>query len=245
MSLPFQKKTDDNDRHKMKAYFQGLGMSFPIVLGYFPVAIAFGLAAKGAGFSFIGAGLISLFVFAGASQFALVGMIAGGTPIMVASIICLALNARHAVYGPSLSAKFKSRDNHFLPLVSFGLTDEVFSTALSELEKVDSEKQMSWLLGLETGAYFTWVFASFLGAFSGDFIIGLLPAFKTALSFALPSLFLTLLVLMIDRKTIVPVLFSAFVAGLVILSGFSNYSIPAASVAGPVMWLFLRRFSWT
>ncbi len=237
MSLLSQNDTNQN----IKTYFQGVGASLPIVMGYFPVAVAFGLAAKDAGFSPAGAALISLLIFAGASQFALVGMIAGGSSIIVASMVCFALNARHLVYGPSLSTKFKTPDNKWLSLASFGLTDEVFSTALSRLHRIEGKAQIAWLLGLETGAYFTWVFATWLGAFSGDIVIGYLPALETALSFSLSALFLTLLVLMIDKKTVIPALVVTVVSVGFIKYNLSSYTILAGAVIGPVIWLSLRR----
>lgn len=228
----------------MKFYLRGLGASFPLVLGYFPVAIAFGLAAKGAGFSAMGAGLISAFIFAGASQFAFIGMISGGTSIVLASMVCLALNLRHIVYGPGLSLKLKGMDKKFLPIISYGLTDEVFSTAISKLDRIKGKDQAPWILGLETGAYFTWVFASYIGGFSGEIILGFLPFLKPALSFALPALFLTLLVLMVDGKTIIPVIVSAFAAWLLICLGYSSYSMPGAALTGPLTFYILRRGAW-
>ncbi len=231
---------NENDQN-IKTYFQGVSASLPIVMGYFPVAMAFGLAAKSAGFSSVGASVISVLIFAGASQFALVGMIAGGSSIVAAAMVCFALNARHLVYGPSLSTKFKNPGNKWLSLVSFGLTDEVFSTALSGLHRIEGKAQIPWLLGLETGAYFTWVFATWLGAFSGDIIVGHLPALEMALSFSLPALFLTLLVLMIDKKTVIPVLVAAAVSAGFIKYNLSSYTIFAGAVAGPVIWLLIRR----
>jgi len=226
---------------KVKYYYQGICASIPIVLGYFPVALAFGLAAKSAGFTSIEAAMISAMIFAGASQFALVGLVSSGASIIVASVVCFALNARHLVYGPSLSMKLKNVEHNKIPLVSFGLTDEVFSTALSELERIKGEAQISWLLGLETGAYFTWVFSTWLGAFSGDVIIDFAPILKIALSFSLPALFLTLLVLMINKKTIVPVIVVALFSVGFIKCNLTNYTILTASVIGPVTWLILKR----
>ncbi len=228
-------------REALKGYFKGLADSFPIVLGYFPVGIAFGIAAKEAGFSDIGAVLISVFIFAGASQFALVGMMAGGISVLFASFICLALNARHLVYGPSLSTKLKTGNNRFLPVVSFGLTDEVFSTSLSKIEEIDKNTQMAWMFGLETGAYFTWVSATWIGAFSRDIVIQYLPALKSSLSFSLPALFLTLLVSMVDRNTFFPVLVSALISILFIEFNLNAYALPAASVTGPGVWVLLRK----
>ena len=47
----------------------GLIASLPIVLGYFPIAFSFGVAATRAGFSATEAFALSLIIYAGASQF--------------------------------------------------------------------------------------------------------------------------------------------------------------------------------
>ncbi len=227
-----------------KIFLYGLGISFPIILGYFPVAVAFGLGAKGAGFSVTGAVMMSVFVFAGASQFALLGLISGGGSIVLTSFICLALNARHIVYGPTLVSKLSgTRSSRLLPLVSFGLTDEVFSTALSEIGRVPAEKRMTWLAGLEAGAYFSWVFGTWLGAFSGNIIKASVPGVTSVLSFSLPALFLTLLVLMIQKERILPVIVAGITAALFSSVHLSSLGIIAAFFAGPAAWLLTKRFA--
>ena len=59
---------------------RGLGAAWPVALGYFPVAVAFGAVGAQAGLSPLWVQLTSLLVFAGASQFALVGLLAQGVP---------------------------------------------------------------------------------------------------------------------------------------------------------------------
>ncbi len=57
------------------AFKGGLKSSLPIVAGYLPVSFAFGVAAESAQTSTLEAVLTSLFIYAGASQFALVGLL--------------------------------------------------------------------------------------------------------------------------------------------------------------------------
>jgi predicted branched-subunit amino acid permease len=51
------------------SYSQGLIAGLPIVLGYFPIAFAFGVAATGQGLSPLEAFALSLIIYAGAAQF--------------------------------------------------------------------------------------------------------------------------------------------------------------------------------
>ena len=228
-------------RDTLLAYLEGLAASYPIVLGYLPVALAFGIAAKEAGLSGLGATLTSATVFAGASQFALLGLIKGGAQIAVTVLICLALNIRHIVYGPSLSARLARGDRRGLPFVAFGLTDEVFSLSMSRIAHVSATRQISWLLGLETGAYLTWVSFTWAGSFGGKLILDALPFLETAFSFSIPALFLALLVVMMDRESLLPVLAACLVSGLFLWLQMKNLSIISAALVGPATWILTGR----
>ena len=69
-----------------KDFSGGLKSSFPIVVGYLPVGFAFGVAAEGAQVGTVAAVFTSLFIYAGASQFALVGLLKDGVPILSAAV---------------------------------------------------------------------------------------------------------------------------------------------------------------
>ena len=58
-----------------KAIHQGLWEAWPICIGYIPIGLAPGLLAQKSGLSPLEIGLMSVFVFAGSSQFIAVAMI--------------------------------------------------------------------------------------------------------------------------------------------------------------------------
>ncbi len=61
-------------------------VALPIVIGYFPIAMAFGLLSKSTPpISFRDTSLLSILVYAGASQFMALGLI--GTGVSASSII--------------------------------------------------------------------------------------------------------------------------------------------------------------
>ena len=231
----------DRLKAHIAAYFHGVAASYPIVLGYLPVALAFGLAAEEAGLSSLGATFTSVTVFAGASQFALLGLLESGTQIAVTVLLCLALNVRHLVYGPSLSARLAPGGQKMLPFVAFGLTDEVFSLSMSRIAHIPASRQLVWLLGLESAAYLTWVGFTWAGSFGGKLILEMLPFLKTTFSFSIPALFLALLVVMMDRESLIPVLAACLASGLFLYLQLKNLSIIAAAIAGPATWLLFRR----
>ena len=90
---------------RYQAFFQGLKTSLPVIAGYLPVGFAFGVAAEGAQVGTAYALFTSLFIYAGASQFALVGLLKDGVPLLTAAIITVGLNIRHFLYGPGISGE--------------------------------------------------------------------------------------------------------------------------------------------
>jgi hypothetical protein len=127
--------------------------------------------------------MVSLLVFAGASQFALVGLLAQGTPPLLAAGLGLLLNLRHAFYGPALRPYLRGG-----PLEAFLLTDEVFALALKTLPHLPEEERRAHFLGLGLGAYLSWNLGTLLGSLGAEGLKGLSQAF----GFALPALFFLL-----------------------------------------------------
>ncbi len=165
---------------------EGLKAAWPIALGYFPVAVAFGALGAQAGLGYLWIQLTSLLVFAGASQFALLGLLAQGVPPLLAATLGLLLNLRHAFYGPALRPYLKGG-----PLEAFFLTDEVFALALKALPGLLPEERRGYFLGLGLGAYLSWNLGTALGALGAKGLLAW-PVLGEALSFALPALFLLL-----------------------------------------------------
>lgn len=59
-----------------KDFIEGAKAAIPIILGYIPVGIAYGMMAKATGLTFFKALSFSLFVYTGAGQMAAVTMLA-------------------------------------------------------------------------------------------------------------------------------------------------------------------------
>lgn len=191
-----------------KALLSGLGASSSIALGYFPVAVSFGVAAVQAGLSPWFATLISIGVYAGASQFILIVLIAQQTAILQMVMITIAVNLRHLFYGPALLSQFQQKELPRWPaLMAFGLTDEVFVTARGRLSRIPPGQKEAWYLGLQLGAYSAWVSGTVLGAYVASDWLMEQPLLQQTLAFVLPALFFALL---LDMKQ--------YVSGYLLLS---------------------------
>ena len=228
----------------------GLRTSVPIVVGYLPAALAFGIAARQAGLGPAEAVLMSLLIYSGASQFALLGLLAAGASWAAMLAVTLVLNLRHLFYGPSLAPRLGAIGPWRAAVAAFGLDDEVFAVALVGMPE---ERKLGWLLGLELGAYASWSLGTLAGAVAGDAITGALPSLAPALSFALPALFVALLAPLISpggdadagcaRRAPVlgAVVAATSVAAAFHLAGLGSWGIIAAGVAGPALGLILGR----
>jgi 4-azaleucine resistance transporter AzlC len=168
-------------QHRAHEYLNGLRLGVPIVFGYVPVAIAFGLVCRNAGLPSHVALLFSALVFAGASQFMAVEMLTLGIDGLQIVAATLAVNFRHFL----MSSAIASRVPH--PAVAFGITDEVFAVASAHPGTLTPHT----VLGIETMAYLAWTGGTIAGALAGEILPLLL---QQALGVTLYALFVSLLV---------------------------------------------------
>jgi 4-azaleucine resistance transporter AzlC len=235
-----------------RGFLEGLRASVPIVVGYLPAAVAFGVAARGAGLSVTETVAMSLIVFSGASQFALAGLLTAGASWVVMAAISLVLGVRHMLYGPSLAPNLRRIDTSRAAAAAFGLTDEVFAVASAMLPRRPLGTNFGRLVGLGTGAYISWTLGTWIGAAAGSVVVGALPSLAPALSFALPALFVALLVSLVrstgpasggaaPSSVMGAILVAAAVAATLYLAGLESWSVPAAGVTGPTAGLLIQR----
>jgi len=178
------------DNHQFKA---GAKAALPIVLGYLPVGMAFGILARKAGLTTFEVGLMSLLVYAGASQFIAIEMISKGIswlPIVIATFF---INLRHLLMSSTLSLYFNRHSLRTLGFLSAQLTDESFAVAMSDTSKISNRP--GYLFGLQVTSQVAWIAGSVGGAFFG----GLINHKGYGLPFALPALFICLLLLQIRK----------------------------------------------
>ncbi|MBM4348015.1 MAG: AzlC family ABC transporter permease, partial [Deltaproteobacteria bacterium] len=153
------------DNHQFRA---GVKAALPIVLGYIPVGMAFGVLARQAGLTPIEVGLMSLLVYAGASQFLAIEMILKGmawSPIIFATFF---INLRHSLMSSTLSLYFNRNRLRTLGLLSAELTDESFAVAMSNTSKI--ENRPVYLFGLQITSHVAWITGSVAGALFGGLI---------------------------------------------------------------------------
>lgn len=171
-------------------FLWGMKVGAPIAVGYFPIAISFGIISLEAGLSLGETVAMSLFVYAGASQFMAVNMLflgAAGLEVVLATFV---LNLRHLVMSMSLINTWDRIPRRYQMLLSLGITDETF--ALASLQQNGHHTTPHWrLMGMMVAAYSSWVSGTLVGA--GLFLV--IPvSIGNSMSIALYAMFIALLV---------------------------------------------------
>lgn len=166
---------------------RGLNDAFPIMIGFIPIAMAFGILAKSNNFSIYETMGFSIFVYAGASQFVAINLILMKVGFCEIILTTFLLNFRHLLMSASLSRKISVQSNLKKFLYSFFITDEVFLTA--SLKKNDINDL--YLFTLEILTYLTWIIFTFVGFYVGCLFSELL---KSSINISLYAMFIALLV---------------------------------------------------
>ena len=162
--------------------------SIPILIGFFPVGIAYGLLMQQAGYNFLWSGACSLFVLAGSLQFLMVTFFAGGVSLATVAVLALLLNSRHIFYGLSFIDRFRS----FGPwrwFLIYSLCDENYSLHCSHDFGPDVNEKWAYVLTAALVTFY-WVALSMLGGLVGS----LITFDTTGIDFALTALFTVIVV---------------------------------------------------
>jgi len=209
----------------------GLKAIIPLFLGVASFAIAYGLLARKAGLSLLSLTLMSLLVFAGASQFVAISLLISGSSFLLILFTTLVVNSRYFLMGASLGPYTRKWDTKWQVVLSFLLSDESYAMTISRFTKNVPNKY--YQLGVSLGLYVEWFVFTVIGGLMGSFL-GDPQAF--GLDFALPATFMVLLLPMIRswRHVIVCILTGIFsIAGFLFLP--TRWYIPFAAVLGTIV----------
>lgn len=178
------------DTTSNKAQFMaGLQAGIPVALGYIPIAVTFGLVARSAELPYYVPVLMSLLVFAGASQFIGVNLLAIGISYGEIILTTFILNLRHFLMTAAVSQKIpKGVSKAWRCVLAFGITDETFTIAAMRRE---AQLSTFFVLGLNSIAFAAWNIGTWIGLF---FSAGLPAVLQASMGIALYAMFIGLLI---------------------------------------------------
>ena len=139
-----------------------MGLSISIATGLY--GISFGALAVAAGLSVAQTAALSFLMFTGGSQFAFIGVIAGGGAASAALGAATLLGVRNAVYGMQMN-RLLAPTGWRKWLAAHVTVDESAATAVGQTAP-DEQQRGFWTAGL--GVFLLWNLFTLLGAWLGD-----------------------------------------------------------------------------
>lgn len=141
----------------------------PTALGY----VSIGLACGTIGAPYVTPvemGLMSLFVYAGSAQFAMLALIVVQAPVAAIAMTVFLINLRLFLLSLHASTYFRHTSLWYNIGMSSILTDETYGVLMGELAHTDKVNPM-WMHGNNLNSYVAW----FVGTVVGTALGGLLP----------------------------------------------------------------------
>ncbi|NPV90268.1 MAG: AzlC family ABC transporter permease [Firmicutes bacterium] len=220
-------------------WWTGAKSALPIVFGYIPIGFAFGVLAVKAGIGFLPALLMSVFVYAGSAQLIAVGLIGAGADLVSITLTTFVVNLRHLLMSAALAPYLRHLSRGEAAWFGFELTDESFAVHSSELAKEESSR--SHLFALNGTAQLAWVVGTMLGALLG---VSMGDTGRWGLDFALPAMFIALLILQCKSRRHILVAVAAAVISVALAAGFTaRWNVIIATLIAGILGVYLEKWS--
>jgi predicted branched-subunit amino acid permease len=162
----------------------------PLLVGVAPFGLVFGAAAVDNGFTLLEVAGSSVLVFAGASQIAIVDLLADGATVPIAVLTACVINLRMLMYSASLAPYYADAGLPARLGAAYLLTDQAYVVSVTRYrEGMDLRARLAFYFAAGLALWVTWQITTVTGGLTGE----LLPD-RVPLEFAIPLVFLSLLV---------------------------------------------------
>ena len=215
----------------IRYFFQ---ITFPVLCGYLPMGIAFGILFVQNGFHPAYAFLMALLVYAGAAQFLIVGLLIMGADLFAIAMLTLTVNLRHILYGLSFINKYGKFGCQKIYLI-FALSDETYAL-LTSRERPKNMSEMTFIRGISIFNHFYWVLGCTVGGLIGNSV----PFNTFGMEFVVTALFVVLF--MEQCKTLdtsYPILI-AIAANIMAIFAFGHQDMLMPALIGAIGLLYIR-----
>jgi len=222
----------------LKLAFSGARDMIPLLIAGAPFGAVYGALAISQGLSEWLVMAMSLLVFAGASQFIAVTLLASATAYPIIILTVFVVNLRHMLYSASLMSHVEKIPQWLRASMSFWMTDEAYAVVSRYvLKKPSTSDFISYYLGAALSMYITWAISTWLGMTLGQqipnienwglevamivaFVGIVVPAIKTRADWVCGATAVISVLLTYDWPHQTGLLFSSFVAivaGLIVV----------------------------
>jgi predicted branched-subunit amino acid permease len=225
-------------REQRLALREGALSAGSLLFGIVPWGIVAGVAMVSAGLSRAEAVGMSLLVFAGTAQLAVLPLLVAKAPLWVMAATALVVNLRYIIYSAVLAPYFGHLSRPWRVLLSYITVDGMFALFAGRFRPDDGNAHKHWFfLGGSLAMWCAWQVSSCIGIFGG----ALIPK-EWSLEFAATlGLIALLMPLLYDRAVVCGALVAGGVA-LVAVKLPLNLGLLAAIAAGIAAGLAVARF---
>ena len=185
----------------------GVIAAAPMLLGVVPFGLVAGAAPVAAGFDLATAVGLSILVFAGASQLAMTDVLGDGGGVAIAVVTALTINLRMLLYSASLAPALAHEPLRRRLLAAYFLVDQAYALSIVRWTGRDDPRlRLPFYFGVAATLSTSWLSATVIGALVGSQVPD-----DIHLDFAIPLVFLVLLVPVLDKH---PALIAAAAGGV-------------------------------
>ncbi len=140
-----------------------------MIVGAIPFGILYGTLGMASGLSWWAVLGMSLFVYAGSSQFVAAGLVTQGVSSVVIVLTTFVVNLRHGLYAASLGDYLKQLPQRWLLPLGFALTDETYAVVIKRF-RTDGDTQLRrwYYAGSAALMYGNWQLCTVIGMVAGQ-----------------------------------------------------------------------------
>lgn len=210
-----------------KDFLAGVRAALPVLLGVVPFAMITGVAAVGVGLSPFDSFGMSVIVFAGASQLAVLQLMKAGTPWIIMVLTAWIINLRFIMYSAALAPSLEKLSTWKKSVLAYMLSDQAFGTSMSFFAANDNVNKRWFYFGTALTVWITWQLSAIAGSMLGTLVP---PAW--GFDFAFPLSFMAMMFAALrDRPTVAAAVMGGLTA--VLGKGFPyNIGLVLAALVG-------------
>ena len=206
-----------------------------IVVSSGAFGVVFGLAAQKAGYSLVETIAMSTIVFAGASQFAAVGLVVAATPWPAIVLVTGLLNSRHALYSAALAPWLRGVSWRERAAMAHVLTDEAFALTISHFSRLGRADPAGYWIAAIGSTFIPWNVATILGFLLGGAVVS--PQ-SIGIDVVFPAAMAGLAVgLITGRRALVAVAVAVVISVIVAIAWDPRAAAVVGGLVGPLVGL--------
>ena len=172
----------------MESTKRGIKAVTPLMLGIIPFGLISGITAANTGLSLGMALLMSIGIFAGASQLAVLQLVRDNAHMIVIIYTALIINVRMMLYSLSISPYLQEINNKWKAVLAYSMTDQSYAISTVHFLNNPDEDKKGFFFGASISLWVIWQINTVIGYLMGSVI----PQ-ELGLEFGIPLTFIAVL----------------------------------------------------